>query len=67
MLNAWGSSWGPVMSKVRAYDLEVEAKPRGTMLTSATGCLTGKKIIGSFQKKNGRCILFEHLGVHGGF
>lgn len=66
MLNAWGSSWGQVMSKVRAYDLEVEAKPRGTALIAATGCLTGKKIIGSFQK-NGSCILFEDLGLHGGF
>lgn len=54
------------MSKVRAYDLEVEAKPRGTALIPATGCLTGKKIIGSFQK-NGSCILFEDLCLHGGF
>jgi len=54
------------MSKVRAYDLEVEAKLRGTMLTSATGCLIGKKLQET-SKKNGRCILFEDLGLRGGF
>lgn len=49
--NEWGSSWGQVMSKVRAYDLEVEAKLRGTMLTSATGCLIGKKLQETSKKK----------------